>query len=55
LDHGGFYPKEDLGLFPSGVDATLKCQRTRPSAEDEDDNDFEMFPDHECPWDMGKA
>jgi hypothetical protein len=55
LDHGGFYPNEDFGPYPSSVDATLKRKRTRLSAEDEDDSHFEMFPDHECPWDIGKA
>ncbi len=48
-------PKLDFGEYQVGVDETLKRKRTRLSADDEDDSDFEMFPDHECPWDMGKV
>ncbi len=42
-------PEIDFGLYQSGVDATLKRKRSI----DDDDDGFEMYPDHECPWDIG--
>jgi hypothetical protein len=53
LDHGGFYPNEVFGPYQSSADATLKRAPTRPPADNDDDGDFEMYPDHECPWDVG--
>lgn len=50
--NAGATPKIDFGSYQSGVDATLK--RKRPRVSDDDDADFEMYPDHECPWDMGR-
>jgi hypothetical protein len=57
VDHGGFYPKEDFDPYPIGVDTKLNRQPPRLSIDndDNDDEDFEMFPDHECPCDMGKV
>lgn len=50
----GATPKIDFGSYQSGVDATLKRKRTRSPADEDDDSGFEMYPDHECPWDMGR-
>jgi len=51
--HGGeATPNLDFGQYQSGIDATLKRKRKAP---EDDDEDFETFPDHECPWDMGKV
>jgi hypothetical protein len=44
-------PKLDFGEYQAGVDETLK----RKHEINEDDSDFEMYPDHECPWDVGHA
>jgi hypothetical protein len=54
-DHGGFYPAED-SADQVAVKMILENQRSRAKpTEDDDDNDFEMYPDHECPWDVGHA
>jgi hypothetical protein len=50
---GNAAPKMDFGEYQVGVDETLKRKRKREI--DDDDIDFEMFPDHECPSDVGKA
>jgi hypothetical protein len=48
-------PKIDYGAYQTRVDETLRRRRNRPSTADDDDSNFDPFPDHECPWDIGKA
>lgn len=53
LDHGGFYPEE-----PDTADLKTEKAETserKPKRDDDGDGDFEMHPDHECPWDIGHA
>jgi hypothetical protein len=52
-DHGGFYPEESDTMQPQ-VQEPETSKRTHERADD-DDGDFEMYPDHECPWDVGHA
>ncbi len=51
----GAKPALDFGIYQAGVAETLERTRNRSITEKDDDGDFEMFPDHECPWDMGNA
>ena len=52
-DHGGFYPDEsDTGAREATHAKAPVHTRKR---EDDDNSDFEMYPDHECPWDVGHA
>lgn len=44
-------PAMDYGDYKAGADASEKRKRT----DVDDDSDFEMYPDHECPWDIGHA
>jgi len=53
-DHGGYYPVEDL-LEVSRISADLRRPMPRPRGDVDDDGEFEMYPDHECPWVVGKA
>jgi hypothetical protein len=49
-------PDIDYGDYRDGVEKTLERKRQRSADLDEDDDgdgDFEMFPDHECSWDIG--
>ena len=48
-------PRVDYGAYQTRVDETLRRRRNRPSVADDDDSNFDPFPDHECPWDIGKA
>jgi hypothetical protein len=48
-------PKVDYGAYQTRVDESLRRRRNRPSTADDDDSNFDPFPDHECPWDVGKA
>ena len=48
---GNVTAKLDFCEYQAGVDETLKRKRKREI--DDDDSDFETFPDHECPWDVG--
>lgn len=48
---GRLWPVMDYGDYQAGADASEKRKRT----DLEDDSDFEMYPDHECPWDVGHA
>ncbi len=43
-------PVMDYGEYQAGADASEKRKRS-----DDDDGGFEMYPDHECPWDVGHA
>jgi hypothetical protein len=43
-------PRFDFGDYQAGADETSKRKH-----DDDDDGDFEMYPDHECPWDVGHA
>jgi hypothetical protein len=43
-------PRIDLGDYQAGADEAYKRKR-----DDDDDNEFETYPDHECPWDVGHA
>jgi hypothetical protein len=46
----------NFGPYQSRVDALLKKRELRSKQlADDDDSDFEMYPDHECPWDIGRA
>jgi hypothetical protein len=54
--------KLDFGPYQSCVDALIEKRMLQSEllandedSEDDDDSDFEMYPDHECPWDIGKA
>lgn len=49
VDHGGFYPTDGDTAAP----VVLKPWRV--SDELDDDVGFEMYPDHECPWDVSHA
>lgn len=52
LDHGGFYPNEAGG--GEGKTVVAEASKGKRKRETDDDNgDFEMYPDHECPWDIG--
>jgi hypothetical protein len=54
-DHGGFYPAEDSADQVT-IKMILENRRSRAKPTDDGaDNDFEMYPDHECPWDVGHA
>jgi hypothetical protein len=44
-------PAIHYGPYQTAIDACEKRKRTGV----EDDSDFEMYPDHECPWDVGHA
>ena len=44
-------PAMDYGDYQAGADASEKRKRTDIG----DDSDFEMYPDHECAWDVGHA
>jgi|SRR5665213_494795 len=44
-------PVMDYGEYQAGADGSEKRKRT----DDAGDGDFEMYPDHECPWDVGHA
>lgn len=48
---GSTKPAMDYGDYQAGADASEKRKRT----DVEDDSDFELYPDHECPWDVGHA
>ena len=48
-------PTLDFGPYQNRIDEFLKRKLGRPEGKHEDDSDFEMYPDHECPWDIGKA
>jgi len=51
-------PDIDYGDYGDGVEQTLERKRLRSAVRDDvanDDSDFEMFPDHECPWDVGHS
>jgi hypothetical protein len=50
----GATPALDFGQYQCGVDATL-TRRRKPREDEDDDGGFEMYPDHECPWDVGRA
>ena len=53
---GGATPTLEFGPYQGGVDATLKRRRKIPEGDgDDDDSDFEMYPNHECPSDIGHA
>ena len=55
LDYGGFYPDEaDAGECQKELIEVPK-RRPKRADTDDDDGDFEMYPDHECPWDIGRA
>lgn len=45
------WPRIDFGDYQARADETTKRKREA----DDDDSDFEMYPDHECPWDIGHA
>jgi hypothetical protein len=44
-------PSIHYGPFQDRVEAALA--RCAGRDDEDDDEDFEMFPDHECPWDIG--
>ena len=48
-------PAMDFGDYQAGVDLCLARRRGPRSAlaGDDDGDDSDMYPDHECPWDMG--
>jgi hypothetical protein len=49
-------PAVDYGEYQAGVDLCLARQRKRAvDLDDSDGDDSEMYPDHECPWDIGHA
>jgi hypothetical protein len=52
LDHGGFYPEEPMATEPMTT-APEATNQTRK--RDDDDEGLEMYPDHECPCDVGHA
>jgi hypothetical protein len=58
MDHGGFYPDLSVDLDPRASEAVMaaigaSALRPRPAwLDDVEDGFFEMFPDHECPWDI---
>jgi hypothetical protein len=44
-------PQIDFGEYQAGANESAKRKRE----VDDDDSEFEMYPDHECPWDVGHA
>jgi hypothetical protein len=48
-------PDVDYGEYHGAVKQTLERRRQRSADLDDDDSDFEMFPDHECPWDVSHS
>lgn len=56
LDHGGIYPDDtDAGTCQNLPAAVSKPKQKREPQNEDDDSGFEMYPDHECPWDIGRA
>jgi len=50
----------NFGPYQPDVDALAEKRKRRSELsacdhDDDDDGDYEMFPDHECPWDVGRA
>ncbi|HEY0302659.1 MAG TPA: hypothetical protein VGC36_15035 [Rhizomicrobium sp.] len=45
-------PRMDYGDYQAEADL---CERRKRKKRDDDSDDSEMYPDHECPWDVGHA
>jgi hypothetical protein len=48
-------PALDYGAYQAAADLCDKRRRIKKVDEDDDAADFEMYPDHECPDDLGHA
>jgi len=45
-------PRMDYGEYQAEAEL---CESRKRKKNDVDTDDFEMYPDHECPWDIGRA